>query len=77
MVGLDKIHCFVDWHGNPTTMDLYMTLNVAHLWPLLIVPCKVEIANFKFQKERKVKNEIKEYLKELSFDVKLDEDGFS
>ena len=44
-VGLNKIQCFVDCHGDPTTMGLYLILIVAH------VPChcQLQIENCQFQ----------------------------
>ena len=40
-VELDKMHCFVDCHGDPTTMGLYLILNVAHV----LCHCQLPIAN--------------------------------
>ena len=51
-VELDQMHFFVDCHGDPTTMSLYLILNVAHILchcQLPIANCKLQIFNFKSQ----------------------------
>ena len=51
-VGLNKIQCFVDCHGDPTTMGLYLILIVAPVpchCQLQIENCQFQIANCQFQ----------------------------